>query len=397
MITYEQALKDILKNTHTLPTEKILTEESVGRILKEDVRSMIEMPPFDKSLMDGYAVRAEDIKRVPAKLKNIGFIQAGKIFKKGIRHGECVKIMTGAALAKNADSVVMVEHTQQCAAYVEIKKSSGKWSNVSFRGEDFKKGQTVLEKGHRINIADIALLASAGKRVVCVSKKPTVAILNTGGEIIPAGARLSKGQIYNSNGPQLLSLLKSDGIRPCNLGIAKDEPRALAKAMKRGLTNEVFLISGGVSVGDYDLVPGILKSLGVQEIFHNVRTKPGKPLFFGKRNRTIVFGIPGNPVSTFVAYFIYIRPALYKMMGRKPYGPRFEEGIIDKEFRHKPGRKHFVPARLAQRAHRYYVTPLESHGSADIFTLSRADAFMVVDADISVVKKSSIVRFIQFQ
>ncbi|MFC1708639.1 gephyrin-like molybdotransferase Glp [Candidatus Omnitrophota bacterium] len=397
MIEFEQALKLVLGAAKGLGAEEANVDDSVGRVLMEDIYSKIEMPPFNKSAMDGYAVRSEDIKDIPAQLKNVGLIQAGQIFAGRIEKGECVKIMTGAALPKTADSVVMVEDTHQSADRVEIKKSLEKWRNVCFQGEDIKKGQKVLQKGRVISISDIALMATVGKSFVKVSKRPTVAVLNTGGEITPLGNKLRKGQIYNSNGPQLLSLLKSDSIRPCYLGIARDRRRELTRAMEKGLQNEVFLISGGVSMGDYDLVPGVLKSLGVKEIFHNVETKPGRPLFFGRRNKAIVFGIPGNPVANFLVYHIYIRPAIYKLMGRKPHAPQFEEGIVDKEFRHKPGRKHFVPVRLTDKANQYYVAPVGSHGSADILALSKADAFMVVDADVRVVKARSHIKFTRFK
>lgn len=397
MIEFEQALGFILKNTGELSAGKVSIEDSIGRVLTEDIYSAIEMPPFNKSAMDGYAVRMRDVKNVPVRLKCIGFIQAGETFRKKVGPSECVKIMTGAGLPKGVDSVVMVEDTERFDDYVEIKESIKKWKNVCLRGEDIKRKEKVLGVGRAISVGDIALLATVGRRFVKAARKPRVGVLSTGGEIVPAGRRLQEGKIYNSNGPQLLALLKSDGINARYLGIAKDRPEELTNAIKKGLENDILLISGGVSVGDYDFVPSVLKKLGVKKIFHNVRTKPGKPLFFGTRKNTIVFGIPGNPVSNFLAYHVYIRAALYKMTGKKPYKPEFEKGIIEKTFHHKAGRKHFVPVKIIKRKTRYYVTPISSHGSADILALSRADGFMVVDRNRSCVKAKSRIEFTRWK
>ena len=421
MIEFEGALKQILDNTKELTTEKVSIDDSAGRMLMEDVYSRIEMPPFNKSAMDGYAVKTTDIKGVPVRLRCIGSIEAGATFKKGLKDGECVKIMTGAALPKDTDSVVMVEQTRTRPDYVEIMKSVKRWQNVCFQGEDIKREQKVLDKRKVISTSDIALLATIGRCFVRVIKKPQVAVLNTGGEIIPPGHKLGERQIYNSNGPQLLALLKSDGLNPRDLGIVKDEPRQLKRTIKRGLKTDILLVSGGVSMGDCDLVPGILKKLGVKKIFHKVNIKPGKPLFFGAHKDTLIFGIPGNPVSNFLAYHIFIRPALYKMAGHKEPGLKAEEGVLEKTFYHgigkykqdttskivlgycrrqfsrKAGRKHFIPVKISKRETRYYLVPVESHGSADILALSRADGFMVVDATVRVVKAKSKINFITWK
>ncbi len=301
--------------------------------------------------------------------------------------------MTGAVLPKGTDSVVMVEDSRKKNGYVEILKSVAKGSNVCFKGEDIKKGQKIFQKGRTISISDMALLATVGKPLVRIVKKPEVALLNTGGEIVPLGRKLNKGKIYNSNGPQLLTLLKLDGITPHFLGIAKDTPYDLLKAIKKGLKSNVFLISGGVSMGDYDLVPKILEKLGVKKIFHKVNIKPGKPLFFGVAKGTIVFGIPGNPVSNFLAYNLFIRPALYKLMGAHKGEPLFKQGIVMKAFSHKSDRTHFVLVKIFKKGDGYCLYPIASHGSADILALSKADGFMIVEANVAIVKATSRVKF----
>lgn len=397
MISFERALKEILHNTDARPAEKTLIENSLGRILKEDIYSEIQMPPFDKAAMDGYALHAQDTRGATVRLKCIGLIQAGESFKKEIRRGECVKIMTGAPLPQNTDAVIMVENTRVSAQNVEILSSVEKGENVCFQGEDIKPGQRVIEKGREISPSDVAIFATVGKKFVKVTGKPRVAILNTGGEIVPVGAKLGKNKIYNSNGPLLTALLKSDGIEPHLSGTVRDNFKELKEAVKKVLNMDMLLVSGGVSMGDYDLVPEVLISLGVKRIFHKVNIKPGKPLFFGIKENTVVFGIPGNPVSNFLTYLVFIRPALYRMAGYKYCGPVFKEGIVEKEFYSKSGRKHFVLAKITKKDNCYYLEPVASHGSADTLALAKAGGFMAMDENLSVIKKNSKIRFITWK
>jgi len=397
MVTYQRALEIIFENTPVLPSRKVEIEEAVGRILKEDVLSKMEMPPFDKSLMDGYAVNSLDTKKVPVKLKCLGIVPAGKSFKGKIRRGECVKIMTGAPLPKSADSVVILENSRQAGNYVEILEAVGPGKNISFQGESFKRGRKVIEKDKNISLSDVAMLATLGLRFVLAVEKPRVAILNTGGEILPLGAKLAKNKIYNSIGPMLAALCKADGIQPQMIGIARDNFHELKRAVDKGLAADILLVSGGVSKGDYDLVPDVFKALGVKKLFHKVSIKPGKPLFFGVKKKTLVFGIPGNPVPNFLSYFIFIQPAIRKMMGYKKYRPVFKDGIMNREFRLKPGRKKFVLSSVSKKANHYYLFPVVSCGSSDTMALSRADGFMSVDGSRETVKKGSKVKFITWK
>lgn len=397
MIDFENALGIVLKHARQLNTEEIPVEKSIGRMLKEDVYSGIEMPPFDKSAVDGYAVIARDIGKLPARLKCTGLIQAGDTCRRKIARGECMKIMTGAPMPENSDSVIMIEDTRQSGTYAEMLKKAATGDNVCYRGEDLKTGQRVLKKNTEIFSSHAALLATVGRRCVKVTRKPRVAVLNTGAEIMPAGRRLGKNKIYNSNGPMLLALLRRDGIKAGFLGIARDERKELGKTIKQGLKADILLISGGVSMGDYDIVPQILKDSGVKKIFHNVRIKPGKPLLFGTKGTRVVFGIPGNPVSNFLAYIMFIRPAVYKMMGFDSCAVRFERGIVEKEFRQRAGRKHFVPVKIAKKDNCCRLTPLKSHGSADVLTLSLSDGFMVVEPDTAAVRKNSRVDFVTWK
>ncbi len=397
MITYEQALEDILKNTLTLPDEKIPIGESVGRILKEDIVSGVEMPPFNRSAMDGYALHYLDAKKTPFKLKCVGLIKAGDIFKNKLKRGECVKIMTGAALPEHADCVVMVEYTRVSDGMVEVLRAVQQGENVFFRGEDFKRGQRVLASGTRIFSSHIPILVTLGKKFVKVNGKPKIAILNTGSEIIPLGHKLSRNKIYNSNGPMLEALFRSEGFEPVVLGIAKDNKKELKKLIMRGLGSDILLISGGVSVGDYDLVPDVLKELRVKKVFHKVNIKPGKPVFFGVKGKTLVFGIPGNPISNFVAYFIFVMPAIQKMMGYQGNGFGFKEGVLEKEFHKKAGRCYFVLVNVSKRCGRYFLSPIAGHSSADTLSLAKADGFMMTGIRVTTVKKEERVKFITWK
>ncbi len=397
MITFEEALVKIIKHATILGVKKVLIEESMGMTLAEDIYSKSDMPPFNKSAVDGYALRAADVKTAPVVLKNVGVIKAGGNFVRRLKTGECVKIMTGAPLPGGTDSVVMVEFTQAIGREITVLKTLGKMANVCLKAEDLKRGQKVMAKGAQICASHVAVLAAVGREFVKAIARPRVAVLNTGGEIVPVGSKLPKNCIYNSNGPMLAALFRSDGIQAKLPGVAKDARRDLEKAIKKCLDVDILLISGGVSVGDYDLVPEVLKGLGVKQVFHKVKIKPGKPLFFGVRNKTIIFGVPGNPLAGFLAYLVFVRPAVRKMQNSKNYYPVFQEGILEKVFRQQANRKNFVLTRITKKRGQYYLSPLVSHGSADVVSLSQADGFFIADKDIVTMKKNTRVKFITWE
>ena len=394
MIKFEQAFKKVISRAKVLGTENISVDEAIGSVLAEDIVSKYALPPFNKSVMDGYAVRYDDLKYIPVKLKCIDIIQAGRVCKKTVNKGECIKIMTGSLLPKGADSVVMVENTEadnKNKGLIKIFKKVDYGENVCLKGENIKKGCIVLKKGTLIRGPEISIISALGMSIVRVYRKPTIAVLSTGDEIIEPGKNLIYGKIYNSNGHMLLSLFEEMGIKAQYLGIVKDEEKKLKKAVMRGLKNDILLISGGVSMGDYDLVPGILKKCGVKKVFHKVRMKPGKPLFFGVKNNGLVFGIPGNPVPTYLIYSIFIKPVVDKLMGKKVC-LNVAGGILKKDYRRNPGRKHFVPALYTNDGSVY---PVESyHGSSDIFALTKANGFMVMPASAGFIRKGQKVEFL---
>jgi len=392
MITFEEAMAAVIKSAKPLPPVLVRVEEAVGRALAEDVRSALAMPPFDKSAVDGYAVRAADVK--PGRgFKCLGLIQAGESFKRRLGSGECVKIMTGSPVPAGADAVIMVEYSSESGGLVWFSRGAGKEDNIALRGEDIKKGQLIMRRGSVIGAQHIAALAAAGRGAVKCGGLPRVSLVNTGGEIVPPGAKLGRNRIYNSNGPMLAALLKADGISAAP-AIVRDEPRKLKAALAKALKADIALISGGVSMGDYDLVPGILKELGVKKLFHTVRVRPGKPMFFGVRDRTLVFGIPGNPVANFMAYLAYIRPAIRKMAGRPDFAPVFLDGTCEGKFEPRTPRRAMVLSTVGVKA-AFSVREVSNNGSADILALAAAGGFTMI-AENGAVKKGGRAKFISW-
>ena len=337
----------------------------MGRALLEDVRSGLEMPPFNKSAVDGYAVRAADV-APGTELGSLGLIQAGDEFKGKLPPRACVKIMTGAPVPAGADAVAMVEVTSEKDGLVKFRERIKKGANIALRGEDIKKGQKILGRGTVLSISHMAALAAVGRR-------------------------LGKNQIYNSNGPMLAAMLKTDGINAAPV-IVRDDAKKMKAALAKALKADIVLISGGVSMGDYDLVPGVLKSLGVKALFHKVRVRPGKPMFFGVKGRTLVFGIPGNPVANFMAYLAYIRPAIRRLAGRPDYAPEFKTGACAAAFDHRTPRRALVLSTVRAKTE-YLLAGVSNNGSADILALAAAGGFTMVKEN-GAVKKGAKAKFL---
>ncbi len=375
MLTFEEAIQIILKHAKPLPAVNTPVGDAVGRALLEKIRSGLEMPPFNKSAVDGYALRAADL-RAGCALKSLGLIQAGSSFKKVLKQGCCVKIMTGAPVPAGADAVVMVEYTVEHGGLVKFIKPVNKGDNIAERGEDIKKGQLILARGTVLDISHIAVLAAVGRSHVSTGALPRVAVINTGGEIVPPGTKLAGSRIYNSNGPMLSAMLKTDGILAAPV-IARDDAKQLKAALAKALKSDIVLVSGGVSMGDYDLVPAVLKSLGVKTIFHKVRVRPGKPMLFGVKGRKLVFGIPGNPVSNFMAYLAYVRPAIRKLSGHPDYAPEIRTGRCATKFYPRTPRRALVLSKV-KVACEYSLAEVSNNGSADILALAGAGGFTMV-------------------
>ncbi|MDA8131162.1 MAG: molybdopterin molybdotransferase MoeA [Elusimicrobia bacterium] len=387
MISFEEARAAVLKRARKLPAAGVRLQESAGRILAVDVRSPLDMPPFDKALVDGYAVRSRDVK-AGTGLKNAGLIQAGGRVRT-LPAGTCLKIMTGAPVPRGADAVVMVELTREDGGLVRFDAAIKKGAGISRRGSDMKRGQLILRRGSEIRTSHIAALAAAGNGFLRCGGLPSVSVVNTGGEIVQPGGELSGGSIYNSNGPMLAALLRGDGIKAAPV-IVRDEPARLRAALSKALKADIVLVSGGVSMGDYDLVPCVLKSLGVRQVFHKVKVRPGKPMFFGVKGRKLVFGIPGNPLANFMAYHAYVRPAILKMAGSAVPGPEFTAGSCASAFRPRTPR---LAMELSAVRAAYSIRPLRQNGSADVLALAASDAFTMVPEN-GELKKGAKGRFL---
>lgn len=395
MISFDEAYKKVLENVPLMETVLLPLGDAIGYYLAEDITSDIDMPPFNKSAMDGYAVARDGLHKIPVNLHIQETIYAGESPLKKVSTGLCSKIMTGAEVPLGTDTVIMIENT--CLIdndTVKILKSEQRRTNICKQGEDFQKGEIVLKKHKCIGFSEIALLASVGKNKIKVFKKPKVGIIATGNEIIKYYEKPEKGQIRNSNGPALQALLLQLGISKIQARIVRDEEELLTRTIKENLTNDIILISGGVSMGEYDLIPDILRNLGADILFHKVAVKPGKPLIFARSKENLIFGLPGNPISAMTIFRLIVTPALRKMMGNKDFANNVYKGILTEDYKKKKGRKNFLPASVIYVDGTFRVTPVLSHGSADVLSMTKSNALFILDEDIEKVRKNSVVEFI---
>jgi molybdopterin molybdotransferase len=382
MIPVEEALEIVLREAGALPNVEVALDDALSRVLGEDVASDLDLPPFDRAAMDGYALRAVDVAGAPSALEIVGEVRAGQWPDLTVGPGQAVRIMTGAPLPPGADSVQQVEETQPLDEFrVTIRSPVAAGANVAPRGSEVRAGDVVLGRGRVIDPSAIAVLASAGKSRVRVARRPVVALLVTGDEIVDASLTPAPGQIRNSNGPAVAAQARLAGATVCLLGVAPDRQDAIAQALGAGLGADVLVVSGGVSAGDYDLVEPALLELGATFFFTRVAVKPGAPLVFGRRSGTLVFGLPGNPVSSQVTFDLFVRPALLKMQGATVVSrPRVAVALLA-PLRNRSGRTSYQPARVRFEGGRLVARPLRSMGSGDLAAHARANALVVIEAD----------------
>ena len=391
MIELEEAREIVLSQVKVLPSERVNLLSSLGRSLAEDVYADFNIPGFDRTAMDGYAVISKDThsasKKKPVVLEVIADVPAGYSTKKVVKSGKAVRIMTGAPMPQGADAVVMVEDTEKEEGKVKVFSRVEPQENVSFAGEDVKKGELILPQGSLIRPAEVAMLASLGKKNVLVRTKPKVAILSTGDELVEVGKTLEKGEIYDSNSFGIFSQVLLSGGEPYRLGIARDKKENLLARIKEGLSYQLLILSGGVSVGDYDLVADVLKEAGVRMLFWKVAVKPGKPTFFGMRKDTLVFGLPGYPVSSMVNFENLVRPAIFSMLGRRDW-PRIRvKAILKKTVVSRGKRKKFIRVKLAKEGDKYVAVPAPSQQSGVLKSMVWADGFLILPQEIERIEK----------
>ena len=401
MISVEAALEIILSEIKPLGMERVNILSAMGRVLGEDIVADTNNPPWDNSAMDGYAVRAVDTKEAskdqPVTLQIIEDLPAGYVAKKSVKRGQTIRIMTGAPMPNGADAVIMVEETARPEARgkrqeVKVFKEAKVGDNVRKAGEDFKKGDIVLRKGMTIRPPEIGMLAAVGKPNVYVYQQPNVAVLSTGDELIEIEEAPMNGKIRNSNSYAIAAQIKACGATPIQLGIARDTKKDLKEKLEFGLTADCIVSSGGVSVGDFDFVKDVLKQMGSEMRFWKVAMKPGKPLAFGVIANKPAFGLPGNPISSMVAFEQFARPAILKMMGKKDIFKRAFDALLTKPVKKKAGRMHFVRAALEQKHGRFYVTPLEGQGSGILSSMVKANCLIILSEDAKDVEKDSKVK-----
>jgi molybdopterin molybdotransferase len=393
LLTIEEAQRLILERVRPLPVERVQLESAAGRVLAEPATALVDLPPFANSAMDGFALRAAD---TPGTLPVVERIPAGRPAEKSLQPGEAMGIATGGALPEGADAVVPIEYVVEHDNAVEISAPVGPAANVRPRGGDVRAGQGVVSAGARLGPAQLGALAAAGVAEVACGARPRAAVLATGSELRRPGEPLGPGEIYEANGLILAAQLASAGACAERLPAVADTEEAHREAIARGLEHDLLVTSGGVSVGPHDLVRRIEVELGVEEVFWRVAVKPGKPVSFGVRGSTLVFGLPGNPVSSLVGFELFVRPAVVALQGASEPLPRFEPGKLGSDVRVNPHRDELVRARSRNGEEGAVVLdPLSGQESHMIVRASGADALVLLPRGEGELAAGASVRYLR--
>jgi molybdopterin molybdotransferase len=373
LLSLAEAQARVLERVRPLEAEPVVVAEAFGRVLAEDARSVVDLPPFPSSAMDGFAVRSAD---TPGRFPVVARVAAGVPAPRALEPGESMAIATGGVVPDGADSVIPLERVVEQDNKVQIAEAVGRGDNVRPRAGDVTAGDVVVARGARLRAAQIGALAAAGVERVACARRPRVAVLATGTELRRPGEPLGPGEVYEANGVLLASALAAAGADVDVLPAVADDEPAHRSALEVGLLADVLVTSGGVSVGPHDLVRGLLRELGVEEIFWGVAVKPGKPVAFGVRERTLVFGLPGNPVSSLVACELFVRPAVRALQGETEPGPVYEEGRLARGVRRNAQRDEFVRARRVAAAEGVTLEPVTGQESHMIVRAAGADALV---------------------
>lgn len=390
MLSVDEALSLVEQHAKTLAPQRVALAHAAELVLAEDVTSSVDSPPYDKTLMDGYAIVSSDRAEIRQVLEEIG---AGSVPRRPVTRGTATRLMTGAPLPEGADAVVPFEETELVDdRTVRLLKNDAKpGQHMLAKAAALRVGEHVFERGIVLRPIEIGILAEIGHAVVQVQPRPRVAVLPTGNELVAVNERPAAGQIRNSNGPMLAAAVARAGGAPTELPVARDEPGELERLIHIGLESDMLLLCGGVSAGKFDLVPGALKNLGVDEIFHKIALRPGKPLWFGVKRfadrQVLVFGLPGNPVSTLVCHELFARPSIAALAGRGFVAPSHITAKLAHDFNYKGGRASCLPAAIIwPRYDEHDIVPCDRprpmveilpwHGSADLVTLARANGLV---------------------
>lgn len=409
VLTFEDARRVVEEQASQIappPSETVDLLSAVNRILAETITADRDIPPFPRATRDGYAVRSTDLTSLPAQLKIVGEIKAGpseEILHSSLSSGDAFSIMTGAPVPRGADAVLMVEYTKLHDSHVEIQKGLAPGENIVAQGAEARGGDVLLTRGIRLNETGIALAASVGKSRLEVFKRPRVAVLTTGDEIVDVSAQPGPTQIRNSNSYSLAAQIQQTGAEPVLLPIAPDEPRRLRELIEQGLQYDLLLMTGGVSMGRYDLVEQVLTEMQAEFFFTGAKIQPGRPVVFGQWEASrgadtsvdklrassareippakYFFGLPGNPISTMVTFELFARPILEALSGMPPQPLTFLHACLKSEIRVKPGLRRFLPAHLSGQYENSHVELIPWQGSGDIAARSRSNCLLIIPPD----------------
>lgn len=392
-IPIDEAFARVLKHAGSAPIRSVALAQALGHVLAEDVKADRDWPPFNRSMVDGYAVFSSDTRSAPDVLEVIEEVPAGKLPQKVLSPGQAIRIMTGAPVPAGADAVIMQERTEiPRSGYVKFSMTMKPGQNIARRAEDAQAGAVVIAAGTRITPAEIGVLAAVGHANVSVRRKPRVAILGTGDELVEPHVAPQPAQIRNSNSHQLLAQCTAQQLDAVYLGIAPDERDATRKLVEAGLQSDLFISTGGVSVGEHDHVGAAFKELGVEIVFDRVAIKPGKPTTFGRRGETLVFGLPGNPVAAFVCFHLFVLTAVRQQIGAAVALPRQLALPIDSDLKTDNDRTTFRPCRLVVKEERTWVQPVAWHGSGHLAALVGADGLCVQNVGAEI-KRGDVVAY----
>jgi molybdopterin molybdotransferase len=402
MISVAEAVRTVVEQAEPVEAERVPLEDSAGRVLAEDVFADSDLPPFDRAQMDGYAVRSEDVREVPARLRVVGEAAAGRGWRGVIKRGEAVRIMTGAPLPAGADSVQQVELTRESedGSTVEVERATEPGQFYVPRASEMRAGVCVLRAGEEVSAARVAVLASFGYAAVAVRRRPRVAVLATGTELVPVAEKPGEDRIRDSNTYSLAAYARLAGAEVERLPFASDDPallqREIAEAAARA---DVLVLSGGVSMGRYDFTKAALRALGAEVFFERVSLRPGKPTVFARLpggKRPLVFGLPGNPVSVSVTFNLFARTAIRAMQGALAPALEEETAILSRPSKGAAERTSYLPAALStDGAGRLLAEPLKWGGSSDFVAFARASALLIVPAGVKLLEAGSVVRLVR--
>ena len=395
LLSVAEALARVTQGLEPLESERVKLEQARGRVLAEDIAAHLTQPPFDASAMDGYAVRAADVAVLPATLRLIGEALAGRGFDREVKQGEAVRIFTGAPVPKGADTVVIQENTEVAPGVVTINDAAPR-RHIRPRGQDFTKGEVLLRAGTRLGPRELMLAAAMNHAELPVRRKPKVAILATGDEVMPPGTALDRDQIVSSVPAGLAALIEAQGGEPMSLGIAQDTAESIVTLASTGKGADILVTVGGASVGERDLVSAALRSEGMELDFWKIAMRPGKPLLYGRLGKQRVLGVPGNPVSALICGLVFLVPMLHRLLGLREGARGPHEAVLGQALEANGPREHYMRAASTWRpGGERLVTPLAAQDSALMADFARADCLIVRTPDAPALAAGERVTIIQ--